>query len=522
MLDTMADVILRNARLNARRVAIINEGRMFTHAEHSARIWSLGNALSEGLNLPRGSRIAMLCRNCIEQIEVFGAAESHGFIAVPLNWRLAPPELGRVLADCEPTVIFIETRFRDQLDKALGHGALARPRIISFTHASPPELDYGSLLAQGAARPPAKAPRPDEPAHIVYTSGTTGRPKGVVLSHGTLARAAATLSSMTGALPTDRILIVMPLFHVGAKIEWAAIQYLGGSCVLLQQFDPSKVFAAIEYHEPTMAHLAPVMVKTLVDSDLRTGFDLTSLRRIHYGSAPVPPEELRRATAAFGPIFAQIYGMTENLIVSMLLPYHARIDGDTADVHRLASAGQPFPGVEIGIVGEDGRDVSAGQFGEIVVKSPFVMSGYWRNSEHTRSVFVNGRYRTGDVGRMDDADGFLYVVDRKKDMIISGGENVYSSEVENALLSHPAILEVAVVGIPDAKWGEVVMAYVVVRQGHKTNADDVIAYCRTQIAGYKRPQRVELVSSLPRLPNGKVDKKKLREHHWAGRDRQVS
>ncbi|MEO7403859.1 MAG: AMP-binding protein, partial [Burkholderiales bacterium] len=295
----------------------------------------------------------------------------------------------------------------------------------------------------------------------------------------------------------------------------------GGSIVIQRQFDPSAWFAAVERERCTMAHLAPVMVKTLAEHTDLKRYDLSSLRRIHYGSAPVPPEELKRAIAAFGPILAQLYGMTEHLLSSCLAPEDQQPDGDARDIVRLASAGKAYPGTSIRIVDDAGVPLPTGAIGEVVVHSEGMMSGYWNQPVLTAETIRDGWLHSGDMGTLD-ADGFLTIVDRKKDMIISGGENIYSLEVENALLAHPAVGEVAVIGVPDPKWGESVKAFVVLREGMIVTELDLIEHCRTQIASYKRPRSVEMLRELPRLATRKVDKKALRAPYWAGRERGVA
>ncbi|BBD99871.1 hypothetical protein SAMIE_1033720 [Sphingobium amiense] len=519
MLDTMAGIIRRNATLHGDRPAVRNEGRAYTHRQHAHRIWSLANAIGGEFGLSRGSRLAILSRNRSEYLEIFGAAESGGFVAVTLNWRLAPAELAAIVDDSAPDVLFVDQQMLGLWEetRALVNTPVERVVLIgaSDDFASP----YERLLASGKPTPPDIAIRPEDIAHIIYTSGSTGRAKGVMVSQGALARAAGVISGTAGLRPTDCMIVVMPLFHSGAKIEWSATQYLGGACILLQQFDEAAILDLMERERPTVAHFAPVMVKRLVEHPNSARRDVSSIRQINYGSAPVPAEDMVQATDRFGSIFAQVYGMTENITNTILLPFQASLSGNEKERERLSSAGQPFPGTSLRIMDEAGNPQPMGGVGEIEVKSPGLMSGYWNMPDLTQAAFNDGWLRTGDVGRLDE-DGFLFIVDRKKDMIISGGENVYSREVEDALLSHPSVTEAAVIGVPDARWGEAVVAYVVLDAPVDEAA--LIAHCRTQIAGYKRPQRVYIVDDLPRLPQGKVNKVALRAPHWSNRDRAVS
>ena len=520
---TLADLIARNALLHGDRPAVICRGRRYTHAEHAARIWRLANAFAS-LGLKPGDRVSFLSHNRAECLEIYGAAESGGFIATPLNWRLAPAELAKVLDDCRPSALIFEEKFGAVIQVLRTDGKLRGVRLIGLDQSSGDGAEYEELLAATSAARPAHRPAPCDTAHIIYTSGTTGNPKGVMWSHAALVGAAATIACQAGERPTDRLLVVMPLFHVGAKIEWLALQYMGGAACVLPAFDPLEVFAAIERERLTMAHFAPVMVKTLVEHERRSDFDLSSLTRVHYGSAPVAEANLRTAVAAFGPIFTQVYGMTEHLSTSMLLPYQQRLDGSAADLQRLRSAGQPYPGIELKIVDAELKPVAEGDvgaIGEVAVRSDFMMSGYWNNPEATAVAVRDGWLLTGDVGRID-ADGFLYIVDRKKDMVISGGENIYCREVEDALVLHPDVMDAAVIGVPDAKWGEAVKAFVIVRDGMSVSEEELIAHTRTYIASYKRPRSIEFVAALPRLPHGKPDKKALRAPYWSDRQRGIA
>lgn len=519
MLDTMSGIIQRNAALNGDRIAVKNEGRVYTHRQHAHRIWSLANAIGGTLGLARASRLAILSQNRSEYLEIFGAAESGGFVAVTLNWRLAPAELAAIVDDSRPDVLFVEQAMMGLWEQT--RPLITHPvgRLIMIGAPDDFDSEYERLLASGPSSRPDVTITPEDIAHIIYTSGSTGRAKGVMVSQGALARAAGVINGTAGLRPDDCMIVVMPLFHSGAKIEWSATQYLGGSCILLRQFDEAVILDVMEKERPTVAHLAPVMVKRLVEHPGSGQRDLSSIRQINYGSAPVPADDLIQATGRFGAIFAQIYGMTENITNTILLPFQAKLSGTEQEQERLSSAGQPFPGTSLRIVDEAGNALPVGGVGEIEVKSLGLMSGYWNMPELTDAAFNKGWLRTGDVGRVDE-DGFLFIVDRKKDMIVSGGENIYSREVEDALLSHAAVTEAAVVGVPDERWGEAVVAYVVL----DAPADEaaLIAHCRTKIAGYKRPQRIYVVDDLPRLPQGKVNKVALRAPHWAHSDRFVS
>ena len=515
-MKTLSDLIERNATLHGSRPCFAGTYDL-THRAYAERCWRLANAwLARGVK--PGDRVAFLLRNSIEALEVYGAAEAAGFIAVPLNWRLAAPELAQVIDDCAPAALVTGSEFLATLQGACTRaGCHTQPTVVDG-----PDAGYESLLQQGLAERPATRPEPGDVANIVYTSGTTGRPKGVMWTHQAVLAAAQELALATSARPTDRIVISMPLFHVGAKIEWLGVQVVGGACVLLAQFSELEFFKAVQDHEGSVAHLAPTMVKRLVEHPQRGQFRLQKLHRVMYGSAPVRGEDLRQSVAAFGLIFYQVYGMTEHMCISVLCPWQQRLDGDTRDTQRLESAGQPFLRTELRIVDDAGTDAPQGHEGEIVVRSPGITSGYFNAPAQTKEAFLDGGWlRTGDIGRRD-SDGYLYVVDRRKDMIVSGGENVYSREVEDVLMSHPAVREAAVIGVPDPQWGESIKAVIVLEPGSVALPEaELAALCKERLASYKKPKSFDLIAELPRLPHGKVDKKALRAPYWTQQSRHV-
>ena len=517
-MKTLADMISRSVRVYGAQTAVIFEGRSYTFAEQAGRMYRLANGLfARGVR--QQERVAILARNCSEYLEVFGAGESAGFTIVNLNIRLAEPELIAICADCQPAVLLFTEEFATLAGRLLETTPSIR-HTICIGGDTPGAEQYEDVLRDASAEPPALRPRPDHTAYLMYTSGTTGGPKGVMMSHAAVLEAARTISHEAGP-PPGKSLIVMPLFHLGGKIEHMAFSLLGNTIVLKSAFDPADILQTIERERIVGAHFAPVMVQRLLDELETSSYDVTSLRCIHYASAPMPVPALRRAIARFGPIFIQVYGMTECIVGTILLPQHHRPDGDETDVRRLASAGQPTWGNEVKVVRPDGSDCAVGETGEILFRSPAVMSGYWNNHAVTVEALRDGWYHTQDLGQLDD-DGFVYVLDRKKDMIISGGENIYSWEVEEALRTHPAVAEVAVIAVPDRSWGEAVKACVVLRSGHTVSDGEIIDHCRSRIASYKKPRSVDFLDELPRVFNGKVDKKVLRARYWQNQDRQVS
>jgi acyl-CoA synthetase (AMP-forming)/AMP-acid ligase II len=513
----LRDITIRNAQLYPNKEALIFNERRVSHQDMAARIFRLANALI-GLGLRPQERVAMLAPNCCEYLEVFGACESANLVIVNMNHRLSSRELIAIVRDCEPAALVFHKQFRDLAEDLIAALPGLR-RIVCIEGSRDGAVPYEDLLRSAPDAPPQVPIRDSDVAYLIYTSGTTGKPKGVMLSHRAVTESARCISHEGGARCSDTMLIVMPMFHIGGRIEQLSYSIIGATIVLHAAFDAGAILRSIEKERVSSAHLAPIMVQRLLDSPELNAVDKSTLRTIHYASAPMPVPTLQRAIAAFGPILTQVYGMTENIVATLLTPAQHVLSGSAAEVRRLGSAGQPFLTCRIRIVRPDDSDVGVGEIGEILVQGPGVMNGYWNNSTATANALRDGWFYTGDLG-MFDSDRFVFVVDRKKDMIISGGENIYSWEVEEALRSHAAVAEAAVIGVPDAEWGEAVKAFVVMCDA--VSADDLIAHCRATIASYKKPKSIDFVEALPRLFNGKIDKKALRAPFWPDVTRQVS
>jgi acyl-CoA synthetase (AMP-forming)/AMP-acid ligase II len=514
--STVGEIIERNAALFPRKTAVVFEGKRPTFAEFATRVRKLSNALCTG-GLKRGMRLAILAQNCLEYFEAVGAAELTGFIAVTLNWRLAPAELAPIVADCTPAALIFEERFRAQAESLRAQGVIERFIVIGAAAGQGAE-SYEDVLASGTDTAPPFRPEPVDTVYLIYTSGTTGRPKGVELSHRAIISAAIMNSWGIGAQTSDRMLIVMPLFHIGGKICQLCFHVLGATIFLHRAFDAVTMLRCIEDERITAAHFAPIMVRGLLDAPGH--FSTESLRLVIYASAPMAVTQVREAIARFGPIFHQVYGMTEHVVATVLHAHQHLPDGTPAEARRLASAGHPFFDTEIKVVRADGSECDREEIGEILLRGPSMMSRYWNNPAATEETLRGGWMHTGDMGFFDD-EGFLFVADRKKDMIVSGGENIYSREVEEALLTHPAVAQAAVIGVPDRHWGESVKACIILRAGRTASEAELIEHCRTLIASYKKPKSVDFMAEFPRLFNGKVDKKALRAAYWQGRDRGV-
>lgn len=516
---TCGDLIKRGAALYGTQPAILFEDRRFTFSEQASRMYRLANALLT-LGLLKQERVAILARNCSEYIEIFGAGEVAGFISVNLNCRLSAKELAVICQDCQPSVLIFAEEFAGAASEIAAQVSSIRIRIALQNDGSS-DLKYEDVLAGASSDVPVVQSKPSDIAYIMYTSGTTGGSKGVMISHAAMAEATRMLSHECGVLSSDKALIVMPLFHLGGKIEQMNFSLMGAQIVLKSNFEPVDIAETIAREKITAAHFAPVMIQRILDELDTKPYDFSALRCVHYASAPMPVPLLKRAIGRLGNIFTQVYGMTECLGCTVLKAHNHVLDGSEDERRRLASAGQPLLGNDVSILRDDGTACEPGEIGEIVIHSPTVMNGYWNKSTLTAEVLRDGWMFTQDLGFVDDG-GYVYVVDRKKDMIISGGENIYSWEVEEVLRGHPDVAEVAVIAVPDMQWGESVKACVQLHPGSKATDTALIEYTRERIAGYKKPRSIDFLEALPRLFNGKIDKKALRAPYWASRDRQVS
>jgi acyl-CoA synthetase (AMP-forming)/AMP-acid ligase II len=514
MFNTLGEFIERNGRDHASEPALIYHQRVFTHGEYRDRSYRLANALyARGLR--RQSRVGILAQNSPAHLEAYAACEVAGFISASINYRLAVLEIAYILKDSAPSMLIFDAEYADIVGE-LRQQIPDLQHYIVIGEGGPEWADrYEEVLAASSADTPSVSAHPDDIAYLIYTSGTTGRPKGAMLDHRGQVGFIRCEAIEMNAKKTDRILLVMPFYHIGAKCSALTYSLVGGASILHRSYDIRAVAQSIERERATVAHLAPIMVQDLLDlPDLKT-FDHSSLRLVLYASGPMAVAQLRRALKTYGPIFMQVYGMTETGLGTVLHPHQHVLNGTPEQTRRLSSAGQAAIGYRVRVVRPDGTDCDAEELGEILIAGPGVMRGYWNNHPATFEALEDGWMHTGDIGTFDK-DKFLYVLDRKKDMIISGGENIYPREVEEAIYHHPDVAEVAVVGMPDKRWGESVKAFVVRKAGASVSEDDIIAHCRSMIASYKKPKRVVFIDALPRLPNKKIDKKELRKADWEG------
>ncbi len=515
--ESLADVPRLRARMAAQDVALSCVGRTTTYGELDARSSRVANGLLD-LGCRPATRIAYLGKNSDSYFEiVFGAAKAR-VTTVAVNWRLAAPEVEYILGDSGAKLVFVDRDLAPTIESI-------RDRLPELERVVVLDPDAGGGYGSWRDTQPADDPRilvdPEDVVLQMYSSGTTGRPKGVEIQHRAFAplrRAERELGEWATVGAGDVSLVVMPTFHMlGTGLALTAL-YGGARCVILKVADAAETLRLIPVEGVTHLTVAPAFLDRLLQHPACVQTDYSSLRVITYAGSPISPTLLAQAQSVLGCDFIQYYGATETTgQVTCLAPE----DHVGARSERLQSCGRPAPGVELRIVAADGRERPAGEVGEIHVRTPSLMKGYWKSPDATADAFVNGWYRTGDAA-FRDADGYVTIVDRLKDMVVTGGENVYTAEVEAALAIDPEVADVAVIGVPDRKWGEAVKAIVVSKPGAGRDAGAILARLRGRLAGYKIPKSIDFVESLPRNASGKVLKGELRAPYWKGHDRSIA
>jgi acyl-CoA synthetase (AMP-forming)/AMP-acid ligase II len=495
------------------RMAMIEDDRSYTYGqleEATARTVSfLANA-----GLKKGDRIAWIGKNSDLYFTLFYGAARLGVVMVPIGWRLAPAEWAFIVNDTQAKLLFVGPGF-DDVESALSGQLQHVPRVV--------KADEARAEISATARVPFKPAGADDAVLQLYTSGTTGNPKGAVISNRNLfalrKKSNAEELAYTKWDDDEVVLVAMPCAHIGGT--GLGIMALGAGLpgLILAEFTPDGFFDAVEQGGITRLFIVPAALHMLINHPRCVTVDYSRLRYILYGAAPMPLELLRQCIKIFNAGFIQAYGMTETTGTIVILPPE---DHDPAGNARMRSAGKPLPGVELRIVDGAGNDLPIGEVGEVWARSSNTMLGYWNQPDATQnSLAEGGWFKTGDAGYLDE-DGYLFIHDRVKDMIISGGENVYPAEVESAIYGHPDVLEVAVIGVPDDKWGEAVKAVCVPRPGQSIDPDNVIGWARDRIAGFKVPKSIDVIEALPRNAAGKVLRRDLRAPYWEGYDRQVN
>lgn len=498
--DTFASLIRAHAAARPDAPALTFEGRTASFGQlHAATSRTAQVLAAQGVGA--GDRVAVLSRNRAEFFHAIIAASKLGAVVVGLNWRLSAREIAEILADAAPALLLAD-------DAGAALVPAAPCPVLTFG------ADFDALLAAAPETDPGHVGGPDEVALILYTSGTTGRPKGVMLTNRGMSYTRQ-LAREWGMGPDSVNLVAMPLFHIGGCGYGSSTMMAGGHTVLMPEVRVPDILALIPRHRVTHTFLVPSVVQMLLNAPEVAGADLSSLQLLMYGAAPMGDVLLRRAIAVLRCNFMHAYGMTEaSGTVAVLRPEAHDPDGPHPEL--LQSCGKAMPWVELQVVDAEGRAVPAGTTGELWIRSPMLMAGYWRNPAATAAAITpDGWFRSGDAARMD-AQGHVFLIDRMKDMIISGGENIYPAEIENVLNGHPAVAQVGVIGVPHDRWGETPLAAVVLRPGASATEEELRSYTRANLATYKCPSRFLFVADLPRNASGKLLKPEMRRLWGAG------
>jgi acyl-CoA synthetase (AMP-forming)/AMP-acid ligase II len=508
----VSDVPTLAAHHNPDALAIRYRDRTYSYTDLRDRTHQLSNAL---LSVAQpGDRVAILAENCPEYVECYYGVPGAAMALTFLNYRLAPRELTYIIGNAEPTVLVTEPKYLPTV-RQIRDTIPSVKTLILIDEQAEDCINYDDFIRGAPASPPPVRADEGDLCWLLYTSGTTGLPKGAMLSHRNII--AAVLNAMTAweGSPDDVNLFTFPLFHVAGYVM-PMYHLRNQPVIVLRAFDSETVLKNVEEHQITSTGMAPTMVAMLLEDPNTDKYDLSSLKRLGYGASSMPAEVLRKARTKWPHIgFSTGFGMTELSGNVMYLSKADHVRAAEEGLEILRSVGKEMPLARVRVVDENEQDCPPGVAGELIVKGDQVLKGYWRNPEATEKSFVDGWFHTGDVGRWDD-DGYLYIVDRKKDMILTGGENVYPREVEEVLYEHPAVVEAAVIGAPDPKWGEKVVAVIVAREGHDVDEAELIAFTRERIASYKKPKHVVFIETLPRNASGKILKRELRDAIAAG------
>jgi long-chain acyl-CoA synthetase len=506
----LGDILSRNADVIPNKLAVVcrNTDKKCSYAQLNTRVNRLANGLID-IGLCRGDRLAILQHNCAEYVEAFFAAAKIGAPLVALDHRLVAREVLYILNDSGAKVLIVGAQYAGVIDSLRSELKSVDEFIyVGATHEQ--MMPYESLLASyPAAEPRAKA-QEDDLATLYYTSGTTGVPKGVMMTHKNLWAAMINSERALPVLADDITLHTSPFSHIAAVWPLLAHCHTGGTNVILERFDPRLVLEAIEQEKVTTWNSVPTMIQRVLEYPDANHYDVSSLRWVGYGASPMPVEVLKKAIATFGSRFVQVYGSTETYLVTMLPKEDHVVYGPKNKVRRLISCGKPIGDCQVRIVDDQGRDVSPGEIGEIAVKGESITHGYWEQPDETARAIKDGWFLTGDLAHTDE-DGYVYIAGRKKDLIITGGENVSPREIEDVIYKHPSVLEAAVIGVPDERWGEAVKAVVVLREKRTASAEDIIAFCKQNLARFKVPKSVEFLDALPKTATGKVKRAELKE-----------
>jgi acyl-CoA synthetase (AMP-forming)/AMP-acid ligase II len=474
------------------------------------------------LGLKKGDRVALFAGNGHQLVEAAYACYKAGFAEVPLNARISIPELVHMLNNSGAAVLIFDDSFAQAIEKVRSDIRTVK-YYICISNTSGSDYDFETFLQSGSPEEPSADVALDDLASLNYTSGTSGKLKAAMLSHRNRIQQAKKHLLMSGIdIDQESVMChVAPVTHAGSGMLLPMI-WRGGRNHILTKFDVKILLETIEKERVTHLLLVPTMLNFIMNHPDIHNYDLSSIRTILYAASPMPVQRIKQAIEIFGPVLIQSYGLTETsaTVTNLSKEDHIVDDNDAKRLKRLASAGVPSIECEVRIVDIEGRDVKPGEVGQIIERGDDTMMGYWNDPELTAHALRDGWVYTNDMATVDE-DGYIYIVDRKFDMIISGGFNIYPSEVESVLFEHPAVFEAVVIGVPDEQWGESVKAVVVLREGAEATEEELIEHCKERIAGYKKPKSVEFAAEIPKNPNGKILRRKVREKYWTGSERRV-
>ncbi|NPC56395.1 class I adenylate-forming enzyme family protein [Caenimonas soli] len=517
---TVAEWIRRCAIRHPDKLAYVDGDRRFTFAQFNDRVNRQANGL-QAAEIKRGDRVAVLMNNHVEAVEAVGAAAKGGLVHVPVNFRSVPREIAYVLNHCGASLIFVEKEYAARLAEA---GEIPTLKKVIVLDPGNTDSEYERWLAEQDASEPQVDVTGDDNFFICYTSGATGTPKGVLhQQRQSVAHAPVVVIGYEFSRDT-KVLLVYPHNSIASINMFYVPAWVVGGCVVFtdqRNFDADRWLKLVEAERVTHSHLVPTMLFRVLESPRLRSTDTSSIVTIGYGSAPMPTERIERLAQVFGNVLIQGYGMTEISSIAAYLDKQDHLEGMQGDRARLNSCGRAAFGCELRVVDDDDRDVKTGEVGEIVFRGSQVMTGYWNDPEKTAETMRSGWMHSGDMATMDER-GYLTIVDRKKDLIISGGANISSREVEEVLYWHPAVREASVIGKPDEEWGELPHGFVSLHSGKSVTPEELVAFCRERLSGYKCPRTVDIVDDLPKNGLGKILKAELRSRFWAGRNRKVN
>lgn len=512
--------ISRSATYWPEHIAVIFRDRRITYRALDERSNRLANALL-GLGAVKGDRIAVQAWNCPELIELECALYKAGLVKVALNARLSPAEMQETIDNAQARIVLAGAHHLGSID-AMRASLPSVEHYVAIDGEAPDFIAYETLLSQGASTSPDVEMAETDLAVLHFTSGSTGKLKAAMQTVGNrMASLRKVVMGRMRARPGDVLALAGPITHASGMFIQPFLSQ-GGTILLHDRFEPDAYLASLERHRATACFLVPTMINMLVKHPRIGAYDLSALQMMSYGGAPIAPALVREAWQNVGPVLSQGYGAGETTggLVTLSTDDH-RLAIEGGQEHLLSSCGRPFGESQVLVVDDAGHVLPHGEVGEIVIAGPDVFAGYWREPELTAAALVGGRLHTGDLARTDER-GYIYIVDRKKEMIISGGFNVYPSEIEQVLYRHPAIYEACVIGVPDEHWGEAIKAVVVLRDGANVSSDALIEHCRGLLADFKKPRSIEFVAELPKNGNGKLSRKDVKERYWRGQDRRVA